>query len=356
MSLPDTTAEHSAQYWKEQLMAEILKICHDRILPQDLVRPQSTVDTNGRPRAVLEFRKRWINGSTLRVRFMGGTAAQQARVIEQARWWTEHANLRFEFNNASDAEIRIAFNPNDGAWSNVGTDCRLVPLNEPTMNLGFMDGGTVAHEFGHAIGLGHEHQNPSGGLQWNEAVVIRDLGGPPNFWAPDQVRFNVLEKYSTDQIRGTTFDPDSIMLYAFPASWTRNGISTRENEVLSALNKSFIASMNGYPRTAAGVTELGINAASSTPAAIGQPGEEDLFAFTVTRASRHIIETGGQTDVVMKLFGPNSQTNLIAEDDDGGAGRNARIAVRLIPGRYFVQIRHFNTARGTGSYSISVKA
>ena len=141
MSLPDTTAEHSAQYWKEQLMAEILKICHDRILPQDLVRPQSTVDTNGRPRAVLEFRKRWINGSTLRVRFMGGTASQQARVIEQARWWTEHANLRFEFNNASDAEIRIAFNPNDGAWSNVGTDCRLVPLNEPTMNLGFMDGG-----------------------------------------------------------------------------------------------------------------------------------------------------------------------------------------------------------------------
>ena len=58
MSLPDTTAEHLAQYWKEQLMAEILKICYDRILPQDLVRPQPTVDANGRPRAVLEFRKR----------------------------------------------------------------------------------------------------------------------------------------------------------------------------------------------------------------------------------------------------------------------------------------------------------
>jgi hypothetical protein len=28
------------------------------------------------------------------------------------------------------------------------------------MNLGFLDDGTAAHEFGHAIGLAHEHQNP----------------------------------------------------------------------------------------------------------------------------------------------------------------------------------------------------
>jgi hypothetical protein len=56
----------------------------------------------------------------------------------------------------------------------------------------------------------------------------------------------------------------------------------------------------------------------------------------------------------MKLFGPNSQTALIAEDDDGGAGLNSRIVADLIPGQYFVQIRHFNTARGTGSYTIGV--
>ncbi len=87
---------------------------------------------------------------------------------------------------------------------------------------------------------------------------------------------------------------------------------------------------------------------------IGVSGEEDLFKFKVTAARRHAIETGGQTDVVMKLFGPNSETTLIAEDDDGGVGRNSKIVADLLPGEYFVQIRHYNSASGTGEYDIRV--
>ena len=45
---------------------------------------------------------------------------------------------------------------------------------------------------------------------------------------------------------------------------------------------------------------------------------------------------------------------LIAEDDDGGTGYNSKIAADLRPGEYFVQIRHYNTAAGTGDYSIKV--
>ncbi len=63
------------------------------------------------------------------------------------------------------------------------------------MNLGFLDGGTAAHEFGHAIGLGHEHQNPAGGIQWNEPVVLQNLAGPPNNWDEATIRHNVLNKY-----------------------------------------------------------------------------------------------------------------------------------------------------------------
>ena len=75
-----------------------------------------------------------------------------------------------------------------------------------TMNLGWQDEAVILHEFGHAIGLAHEHQNPAGGIQWNEQVVITDLAGAPNFWDEPTVRHNVLEKYSYSEINGTEFD------------------------------------------------------------------------------------------------------------------------------------------------------
>ena len=222
-------------------MARGLKVCHDRILPQDLNRPHAIESgRRGSPaRAVFQFRKMWINGSNLRVRFIDGSASQRALAREQARWWTEHANLTFEFGTAPDAEIRVAFDPSDGAWSYVGTDCKSIPQNQPTMNLGFQDGGTSAHEFGHAIGLGHEHQNPAGGIEWNEAAVIRDLSGPPNNWNEDQIRHNVLNKYSIDQIKGTSFDGDSIMLYFFPARWTLNGASDKSQRSVVQSGQGF---------------------------------------------------------------------------------------------------------------------
>jgi hypothetical protein len=318
-------------------------------------RPHRALALGGRLSAIIIIRKMWPNGTTLRLRFMGGTNEQQALAQEQAGWWSEHANLNFDFNNAADAEIRISFDSSDGAWSYVGTDCLSIPKNQATMNLGFQDGGTSGHEFGHAIGLGHEHQNPEGGIEWNEDVVIRDLAGPPNFWTPEQTRHNVIRKYSFNQIKGTEFDTDSIMLYAFPGSWTQSGQGTHANEVLSQLDRGFIASALAYPRDdIPEPVDLPVIDTAGTSASIGQPGEEDMFKFTATTEDRYTIETGGQTDVVMKLFGPGSKTDLIAEDDDGGVGWNSKIVADLSPGEYFVQIRHYNTSSGTGDYVIKV--
>jgi len=339
-------------------MANRAKVCIDRVLPQQVMQPQRTMKSRGRERAISPIGKAWMNGSDLKVRFMGGSTAEQTVAKEQAAWWGAVANLKFDFNNAANADIRIAFDPDDGAWSYVGTDCKSIPVNQPTMNLGFLDGGTAAHEFGHAIGLAHEHQNPSGGIEWNEAVVISELAKSPNFWDEQTARHNVIRKYTANQINGTDFDPDSIMLYFFPASWTLNGIATKANDVLSKIDKQFIAGAKMYPKTGGTTStavELEVNAARRTAAAIGKVGEEDLFRFTAPRDARYLIDTRGPTDVVMKLFGPNSETALIAEDDDSGIDTNALIVRDLLAGNYFVQVRHYNRANGMGNYTIKVR-
>jgi hypothetical protein len=304
-------------------------------------------------RAIMPRGKNWPNGSKLRVRFINATEQQRAIVKQFAPTWCDFANLSLAFDDSPQAEIRISFDPNDGSWSYIGTDCRGIPLPGATMNLGWQDEAVILHEFGHAVGLAHEHQNPEGGIQWNEEIVIRDLGGPPNFWDAETVRHNVLEKYTADQINGTNFDPDSIMLYAFPGTWTKSGQGTKENAKLSSVDKDFIR--NAYPggAPAAAVVKLNVAELSIKAATISKAGEQNLFSFQADKSATYTVETEGTTDVVMKLFGPNSTTQLIAEDDDGGEGSNSRISTTLVPGAYYVQIRHYDPA-ATGEYGIKV--
>lgn len=336
-------------------MSDIKKICYDKVLPRDLKRaiPFMSFGRAGRTRAIAPIGKMWINGSTLSIRFVGGTTDQHNIVKQFAPKWIEHANLTFDFNGRPDADIRVAFAA-DGAWSYVGTDAKSISVNQPTMNFGWLDEAVVLHEFGHAIGLAHEHQNPEGGIQWNEAAVIRDLSGPPNNWDEATIRHNVLNKYAHDQINGTEFDAESIMLYSFPAEWTVDGFHTEPNTTLSDMDKSFIASAVMYPGKTSSVVELPVAEIKAYEATIGQPGEEDLFTFTARSIGTYTMVTEGQTDLVMKLFGPDNQTQLVAEDDDGGRGYNPRIVADLAAGKYYLQVRHYNRTSGTGPYGIKV--
>ncbi len=88
---------------------------------------------------------------------------------------------------------------------------------------------------------------------------------------------------------------------------------------------------------------------------IGTVNERDLYGFRVTAPGAYTIETAGNTDCVLRLFGPETPTILVAEDDDSGPGANSRIVANLEPGTYFAEVRHYSPT-GTGSYSISVKS
>ena len=332
-----------------ELEANIQTMDFDMILPEDMLGP-------GWGRAgLIEWRKMWPNGSTLKVRFMDGTSQQKNTVEQFANEWTEHANLSFEFGDARDADIRVSF-AGRGNWSWVGTDARRRPVQEATLNLSQVIPGTIRHEFGHAIGLVHEHSAPDGGIQWNKPLIYRELGRAPNFWSEEKVDWNVFYKYDRDQVRASEFDKDSIMIYTIPARWTLDGFSAGPNDVLSEMDKAFIGSSMCYPRDDEpnGPVSLPVADSAPTQAKIGQPGEEDLFEFEANRAGRYVIETEGRTDVVMSLYGPDSRTALLAQDDDSGAGYNSKITADLGTGRYYVQVRHYNRAAGTGSYGIHV--
>jgi hypothetical protein len=84
-------------------------------------------------------------------------------------------------------------------------------------------------------------------------------------------------------------------------------------------------------------------------------GERDRYTFRVATAGTHAIETTGNTDTFVSLFGPNSETRLIAEDDDSGPGNLSLLSQNLAVGQYFVRVRHFSLA-STGPYGISVRS
>lgn len=327
-------------------------ICYDRLPPQAPLQQQRVMTIGGRVRAISPKGKQWVNGSTLRIRFLEGTTHQKDMVRAIAPQWTQHANLEFVFTDDPTAEIRVSFDPNDGAWSYVGLDNKGIPAGSATLNLGWQDQAVILHEFGHMLGLAHEHQNPDGGIIWNEQVVIDDLAGPPNYWPPEVTRHNVLNKYTVDQIHGTVFDPHSVMLYAFPDEWTQNTGPTSENPQISAMDRAFVASAKMYPGRGNPAPSVPVLVPGQwTAAAIDAFGEEDLFAFTLDQASRVVVETSGQTDVVLVLLGPDSDTAKIAEDDDSGAARNARLELNLLPGRYLAAVRHYHP-QGRGAYRI----
>lgn len=280
-------AAHSALLSKGSTMAKILTaaechLCVDRIVPLELKRraAQRSIEVNPENdpepmlrkmkrmgasvhplKMALETGKRWKRGQKLRIKFLDGSATQRAKVREHASEWLEYANIKFDWAGGAQAEIRISFTADPGSWSAVGTDCLLTdyfPKKDPTMNFGWLRDDTddveyrrvVVHEFGHALGCIHEHQNPKGGIIWNEKAVIAMFSGPPNNWSVDEIKSNIIDKYSLDQLNATAFDKKSIMLYAFPKQLIKGPPSllktgTPENTNLSARDRAFIKKM--YP-------------------------------------------------------------------------------------------------------------
>jgi hypothetical protein len=311
------------------------------------------------PRAAVEKLKLWENGRKLRVKYLDGIPEVQNKVTAIAKEWESVANLTLDFVTGGAAEIRISFAEEGFSWSTVGTDALTVGSSAATMNYGWLEPSTslreyqrvVRHEFGHALGMIHEHQNPAaqGQIPWDKPKVYAYYA--QQGWSKDDVDFNIFQVYSEESTNHTAFDPTSIMEYAIPDSLTVGSYSIGWNTEFSQNDTDFMRRQ--YPKGAAGPVELTVGAARTT-ADLSTGGEVDSYHFEVPTAATHIMTTEGPSDTVLTLHGPNDAGAVLAWDDDRGKGRNARIVRKLYPGSYWLSVRHKDPA-ATGQYTIGIK-
>ncbi len=191
----------------------------------------------------------WNNGSTLNVLFYNGTSDSINTIKDIASEWTKYANISFEFYTEQNigskrAHIRVELDATkcNGSSSSAMGKHSLYTKERHSMCLVSIDAHTVLHEFGHALGLAHEHHHPELMSKFVDNVI--DVCMERFKITSEQCERNLLAK--TFQLAHEGYDPKSIMHYSFHHEFFKDGKSrTKYISELSSNDKLSIASL--YP-------------------------------------------------------------------------------------------------------------
>lgn len=217
--------------------------------------------------------RRWETGSTVLVAFNGGTSDLHAAIARVAGEWSKYANVKLDFGlDASTgkyrswtpqdasyaAHIRIGFDQ-PGYYSALGTDSvNQNPFGPGVQSMNFrgfdvrwpatMPAGwerVVRHEFGHALGFNHEHQQKScfNAIKWVGTPNVYDAYLAWQGWDRSMVDSQLGMLGSSAGVSlSSQLDRLSVMFYAIPADALIDGIKSacyikQENNLISQLDK-----------------------------------------------------------------------------------------------------------------------
>lgn len=214
---------------------------------------EPALPTGGRrKRGVMVHSRLWAPGRQLRIAFEGDVPCDvQHAVMNVACQWTCYGNIRFVLiQDLARAHIRIQMLPSgsDINRSYIGTDA--LRANDPTMTLSEWPGDehfvrNVLHEFGHVLGLEHEHQHPDADIPWDteKLLAAAQAGG----LSEADIRRDFLDRIERRGSLLRPYDRDSIMHYPIPNGATLGDWSVGVNSVLSEGDKALMRLAYPYP-------------------------------------------------------------------------------------------------------------
>ncbi|CAI8913690.1 M12 family metallopeptidase [Pseudomonas sp. IT-P4] len=210
-----------------------------------------TASPGGRnKRGVAIHSKFWASHRTLKIAFLNPpSSAHREAAIKAIKVWQPSINLKLDFVNGTEGDIRITMEPPLN-YSAIGTDAMLRGPDENTMNIGTDPEhpgfeATVLHEFGHALGMQHEHQHPKADIPWNKPAVY-DFYLSAYQWSKEEVDHNLFKLLEDKLTRTTVYDPTSIMHYPISNELTTGDWSVQKNTILSQNDRRLMRKI--YPK------------------------------------------------------------------------------------------------------------
>ncbi|KAJ7307769.1 hypothetical protein DFH08DRAFT_975380 [Mycena albidolilacea] len=187
------------------------------------------------------------------------------------------------------------------------------------MNLGWInddstttkeDKAVILHEFGHVLGLLHEHQSPARGWRLTlDEMAVYAYYAMTQAWNKTMIKSQIIDVYNnTDVSNYSALDLKSIMMYFLPAPMNKQRIEVATNYELSDLIKAYM--MINYPRNPPHPTALKVGWTldhALKVAGVSESTAEDILAVqddpaTIRTLFTETLRSGRKSRVILVAY------------------------------------------------------